>query len=142
MTERLDRIEALLLATAERQNEMNATLQQTQTVLNQTAQQQARNTDEIDTLLGAVSTNEVGVRTLSQTISELSTRIDESNQRFDILRAEAITDRQAARESAERWQSNFDAQLLEVRAQGEQIRALLSALANTNGRVNNLEQAS
>lgn len=142
MTERLDKIEALLPATAERQNEMNATLQQTQTVLNQTAQQQARNTDEIDTLLGAVSTNEVGVRTLSQTISELSTRIGESNQRFDILRAEAITDRQASEKSAERWQSNFDAQLLEVRAQGEQTRVLLSALANTNGRVDNLEQAS
>ncbi|MGI8936248.1 MAG: hypothetical protein ACR2FS_19480 [Phormidesmis sp.] len=57
MTERLDRIESLLLATAERQNEMNASLQQTQAVLNQTAQQQARNTDKIDTLFGAVSTN-------------------------------------------------------------------------------------
>lgn len=64
MTERLDRIESLLLATAEHQNEMNASLQQAQVVLNRTAQQQARNTDEIDTLLGAVSTNEVSVRAL------------------------------------------------------------------------------
>ena len=128
MTERLDRIEALLLATAERQNEMNATLQQTQAVLNQTAQQQAVNTDEIDTLLGAVSSNEVGIR-------DLVTRIDESNRRFDILRAEAIADRQQAERKSEAWQANFDAQMQVMRSQ-------LLEMSRINRRLDNLEQAS
>lgn len=156
MTERLDRIESLLLATAERQNEMNASLQQTQAVLNQTAQQQARNTDEIDTLLGAVSTNEVACRELRQSMTDANQRFEilraeaaadrqrsdqrsqmlraEANQRFEIFRAETAVDRQ-------RSDQRFDAQIAEIRAQGEQIRALLSVLATTNGRVDTLEQA-
>ena len=128
MTERLDRIEAILLATAERQNEMNASLQQTQTALSQTqavldrtAQQQSRQTDEIDTLLGAVSTNEVGVRALVA-------KIDESNTRFEILRQEAITDRQRADQRFEAMQEN--------------IQQLFRELIRTNRRVDNLEQAS
>lgn len=121
MTERLDRIEALLLTTAERQNEMNASLQQTQAVLNQTAQQQARNTDEIDTLLGAVSTTEVGLRTLVEQIAE-------SNQRFEILRQEAIADRQRSDQRFEAMQEN--------------LQQLFRELIRTNRRVENLEQAS
>lgn len=128
MTERLDRIEAILLATAERQNEMNASLQQTQTALSQTqavldrtAQQQSRQADEIDTLLGAVSTNEVGVRALV-------TKIDESNTRFEILRQEAIADRQRADQRFEAMQEN--------------IQQLFRELIRTNRRVDNLEQAS
>ena len=128
MTERLDRIEAILLATAERQNEMNASLQQTQTALSQTqavldrtAQQQSRQTDEIDTLLGAVSTNEVGVRALVA-------KIDESNTRFEILRQEAIADRQRADQRFEAMQEN--------------IQQLFRELIRTNRRVDNLEQAS
>ena len=121
MTERLDQIEALLLATAERQNEMNASLQQTQAVLNQTAQQQATNTSEIETLLGAVSTNEVGVQALVEQVAE-------NNRRFDILRQEAIADRQT-------WQANFDAQM-------EVMRSQLLEMSRINRRLDNLEQAS
>lgn len=62
------------------------------------------------------------------------------------FRAQAEADRQAFREEmqAQREESDrrFNEQLAEVRAQGEQIRALLSALATTNGRVDALEQAS
>ena len=118
MTERLDRIEAILLATAERQNEMNASLQQTQAVLNQTAQQQATSTSEIDTLLGAISTNEVGIRALV-------TKIDESNTRFEILRQEAITDRQKVDRRFEESTRRFD-------AQQENIQTLLAQLIATN----------
>lgn len=62
------------------------------------------------------------------------------------IRTQADTDRQTFREEmqAQREESDrrFNEQLAEVRAQGEQIRALLSALATTNGRVDALEQAS
>ena len=61
------------------------------------------------------------------------------------LREDANADRQLFREQAEadRRASDrrFDAQLEEIRAQGQQIRALLSALATTNGRVDGLEAA-
>lgn len=52
-------------------------------------------------------------------------------QRFDILLAEAREDRK-----------RLDAALGELAAQRESMQALLSALANTNGRVDSLEQAS
>lgn len=88
-----------------------------------------------------------------------SQRITENENRFNILLAEAQQDRleadadraenarrfdeMTARADADRQRSDqrFDAQLAEIRAQGEQIRALLSALATTNGRVDGLEQA-
>lgn len=128
MTERLDRIESLLMTTAERQNEMNASLQQTQAILNQTAQQQATNTSEIDTLLGAVSTNEVGMRALTENVNNLVIKIDESNQRFEVLRQEAIADRQ-------RSDAQFKAAL-------ENMQRLFIELISTNQRVDDLEQAS
>lgn len=120
MTERLDRIEALLLATAEQQNEMNASLQQTQGILNQTAQQQAVNTDEIDTLLGAASTNEVGIRALTKNVNQLVVKIDENNQHFEILREEAIADRQRSDE-------RFERMLLETCGVAEHVETLEQA---------------
>ena len=160
MTERLDRIESLLLSTAERQNEMNASLQQTQTILNQTAQQQAINSTGIDDLLGVVVTHETELQRVLSTIEESNQRFDilreeaiadraendrkfnENSRRFDILREEIIADRTESNRRFDESSQHFDAQLSEIRAQGEQIRALLSALANTNGRVSDLEQAS
>jgi hypothetical protein len=93
MTERLDRIEALLLITAER--------------LNQTAEQQQRNTTDIDNLLGAISTTDVEVRSLTQAVTT-------NEQRFAILREDAIADREENRR-------RFD-------AQQEVIQSLLLAL--------------
>jgi predicted nucleic acid-binding Zn-ribbon protein len=61
MSERLDRIEAIL----------------------------ERHTDEIDTLLGAVSTTEIAINNLVAEMAKTNTAIAESNQRFDVLRAEA-----------------------------------------------------
>ena len=61
-------------------------------------------------------------------------RISENESRFDVLLAESRAERQ---EYAQR----FDAMQQEIRALGEQNRALLSALASTNGRVDTLEQA-
>jgi hypothetical protein len=93
MTERLDRIEALLLITAER--------------LNQTAEQQQHNTTDIDNLLGAISTTDVEVRSLTQAVTT-------NEQRFAILREDAIADREENRR-------RFD-------AQQEVIQSLLLAL--------------
>ena len=128
MTERLDRIEALLLATAERQNEMNASLQQTQATLDRTAAQQAKQADEIDTLLGAVSTNEVSIRALVEQMAE-------SNRRFDILRAETIADR------AE-WRAGFDAQQEVLQRMLLELHSTNGAVAGLSDRVDGLEQAS
>lgn len=57
-----------------------------------------------------------------------------SDQRWEQLQAKADADRE---ESARR----FDEQMAQIRALSEQNRALLSALASTNGRVDSLEQA-
>ena len=128
MSERLDRIEAILLGTAERQNEINAslqrtqaTLERTQAVLDRTAQQQATNTSDIDTLLGAVSTNEVEIRALIQQMAE-------SNRLSDVLRQDAIADRQRSDQRFEAMQEN--------------IQRLFLELHSTNRRVDTLEQAS
>jgi len=98
-------------------------------------QRRSTNTDEIDTLLGAVSSNEVACRELRQTVETLVSAIGEGNQRFEVLRNEAIADRQLT-------DRRFDDQLTEIRAIGEQNRVLLLELINTNQRVENLEQAS
>jgi hypothetical protein len=119
MTERLDRIEILLERTALR-------LESTALRLNQTAEQQAKNTEDIDTLLGAVSTTEIEVQKL------LSARA-ESDRRFEVLRQEAIADRQRSDQRHEENQRKFDAQM-------EIMRSLLAELSNTNSRVENLEQ--
>ena len=132
MNERLERIEALLLATAERQNEMNASLQHTQAILDRTAEQQATNTREIDILLGAISTNEVALRAVVL-------RIDESNQRFDVLRQEAIADRQ---ESDQRLEAMRQKSNQRFEAMQENIQRLFLELHGTNRRVDTLEQAS
>jgi rubrerythrin len=164
MTERLDRIEA---------------------ILERTATQQERHAEEIDTLLGAVSSNEVAARNLiaemaktTAEMAETNAAVTESNQRFENLRQDAIADRQeTARkfndavaqmntdraENAKRFDDavtqmdtdraenakRFDDTLNRIDAGQEVIQRLLMELLNTNrdatklrDRVDNLEQAS
>jgi chromosome segregation ATPase len=150
MTERLDRIEA---------------------ILERTATQQERHADEIDTLLGAVSTTGVAVNNLVAEMAKTNAAVAESHQRFDVLRDEAIADR---RENRELWndamtqverdraeyrekfdramaQSDTDWARADERhaAQMEVIQTLLLELTKSNGnintlrdRVDNLERAS
>ena len=61
-------------------------------------------------------------------------RIEANESRFDTLVAELRAERARSDE-------RFTAQMAEIRALGEQNRALLSALATTNGRVDSLEKA-
>ncbi|MGB3298664.1 MAG: hypothetical protein WBA76_10380 [Phormidesmis sp.] len=70
MTERLDRIEALLETTG---------------------QQQAKQTEDIDTLLGAIAQTDRQVR-------DLRGESVDDKQRFEVLRAEAQNDRQETRQ--------------------------------------------
>jgi chromosome segregation ATPase len=128
MTQRLDRIEAILLTTSERLNETNATLNQTNATLSQTnaalsqtnatldrvAQQQERNTTDIDALLGAISTTDVEVRAIASSVSD-------SARLFENLRGDAIADRQ-------RSDQRFNELLGRLDAQGEVIQALLLEL--------------
>ncbi|MGB3298663.1 MAG: hypothetical protein WBA76_10375 [Phormidesmis sp.] len=89
-------------------------LQQTNATLDRTAQQQATNATSIDDLLGVVVAHEAEIQ-------QVVSAIEESNRRFDILREEAIADRQRSDE-------RFDRMLLEIRG--------------VAGRVETLEQAS
>ena len=96
MTERLDRIEALLERTAE-----------------QTAQNRAdisRQQSEIDDLLSLLSGT---LKAFQQTREEIA----ESNRRFDILRADAIEDRK-------RSDSRFETMLSEIRTTNQRITQL------------------
>jgi hypothetical protein len=150
MTDRLDRIEAILQTTAEKQ---------------------ARHADEIDALLGAVSTNEVVVKNLIAEMAKTTAAVAKSNQRFDVLRDEAIADRRENRELWNDAMTQADADRAEYRekfdramaqsdtdraraderhvAQMEVIQTLLLELTKSNGnintlrdRVDTLEQAS
>jgi chromosome segregation ATPase len=136
-----------------------------------TTEQQARHTDEIDTLLGAVSSNEVAIKELIAEMAKTNAAIAESNQRFDVLRDEAIADRRENRELWNDAMTQADADRAEYRekfdramaradadraraddrhtAQMEVIQTLLLELTKSNGnintlrdRVDTLEQAS
>ncbi len=76
MTERLDRIEALLEGTGEN--------------LKQTTAKQAKNTEDIDTLLGAIALSEAR-------IEKLVGKAEDTDTLFNTLRAEAQADRQETR---------------------------------------------
>ena len=140
MTERLDRIEVILKGTA---------------------QQQAKNTAEIETLLGAISTNEIAIRALTTNIARITDNVErvtatvEGNELLiDTVRAEARADRQETRQlwndavtqmkqdraeaKAEREANakRFDAQIVGNRqrfdAQQEVIQRLLVELVEMN----------
>lgn len=139
MTERLDRIESLLADTAQ---QLNRTAAQQ----DRTAAQQAKNTEDIDTLLGAITLAEAR-------IDRLMARAEVSDQRFEVLRAEAITDRQEAQQKfndaieqmrtdreAARVRAEADRRKADERhsAQMEVIQTLLLELTKTNGNVTKL----
>ncbi|MGB3768978.1 MAG: hypothetical protein WA947_20665 [Phormidesmis sp.] len=93
------------------------------------------------------------LRPMSNTTAENQKNASANEQRFENLLSDARADRKEWRADLEeirsradadrqQWQNNYDAQLAEVRALGEQNRALLSALATTNRRIGDLEQVS
>lgn len=97
-----------------------ASMESINAVLAATAVQQAQNTEGIDTLLGAMSTTEIEMQRVFGEIAE-------SNQRFEILRNEAIADRAKADADRERWQAAFEADRAEWQAALEADRARADA---------------
>ena len=128
-----------------------------------TARQTAENAEAITETRQAIRETNQGIRELKQSLElqresaddtadesvVLEHRANYSEAAVEALRRDAIADRkkideaqQKTDEDRQRWQANFDKQLAEIRALGEQNRALLSAMATTNRRIDNLEQAS
>ena len=114
----------------------------------ETRQQRQQTAEDIDTLLGAVSTNEVACRELRQSIEANENRLArlellvQSNSqtasanaaRFDVLLSDAQRDRQAVERDRAAWQAGFTEQMNELR----QIR--LSVRSNSE-HIDSLEQA-
>ena len=65
-------------------------------------------------VLQAAQLNTTAIAQLTDKIDEITDKIDESNQRFEVLRNEAITDRQRSDE-------RFDRMLLEIRGVAQRI---------------------
>lgn len=84
MTERLDRIEALLENTGQK--------------LDKTAAQQARNSDDIETLLGAIATTEASIQKTDASVRRLSVKVEGVELICDTIRAEARADRLETRQ--------------------------------------------
>ena len=89
-------------------------LESTGEKLDQAAQQQAKQTEDIDTLLGAIATTDRQVR-------DLRGESGDAKQRFEVLRAEAKNDRDEYRalfndaiaemeKQQSDWQAKFDSQ--------------------------------
>ncbi|MEL6260250.1 MAG: hypothetical protein AAFS06_06875 [Cyanobacteria bacterium J06631_12] len=94
MSERLDRIEA---------------------ILERVAQQQEKQSEEIDTLLGVVAANEREVR-------ELTDKSKYNEQLFEIIRAEAQADRDETRRLFNDAVSQMEANRAEIRAEAQADR--------------------
>jgi len=133
-------------ANAEAIDRISEGWEETQAIVQSNARAIAAEGDRVRELRESV---EVLYKSSDDTAAETSTheeRIAANEQRFETLLAEARADREAfkaelqtMREESDR---RFDAQMTEIRALGEQNRALLSALATTNSRVDQLERAS
>ncbi|MGB3300246.1 MAG: hypothetical protein WBA76_18440 [Phormidesmis sp.] len=113
VTGRLNQVTEGLDQVTEGLNQVTGQLNQVTERLNQVAEQQQRNTTDIDNLLGAISTTDVEVRAISQSVAA-------NEQRFNILIQEMRADRRASQQA---------------------FQALLLPLANVNGRVDDLEAA-
>lgn len=128
MVERLDRIKSLLESTGEN--------------LKQTTAKQVKNTEDIDTLLGAIALSEAR-------IEKLVGKAEDTDTLFNTLRAEAQADRQETRQlfndavaqiEIDRRKSDerFTEMLSRLDAGQENIQRLLVELLNTNRDVSRL----
>lgn len=142
MTERLDRIETLLLGLAERQSAYDERLTRVEGILESTARAQAASTDQmgqcderltrVETILEntvraqAANTDQIGRNAEANTAN--AEAVEQNEQRFSTLLEDSRADRAENRR-------RFDA------AQ-QVIQALLMQVANLNGRVEDLEGAA
>ncbi|MEL6903306.1 MAG: hypothetical protein AAFP07_20400 [Cyanobacteria bacterium J06606_4] len=145
MSDRLDRIEAIVESNARDIEASRGDLAETKAIAesnartieasaNQQAEiiaaisaQQATNTRDIDALVEGISGLATEIREVVQRVDESGQRIDGNAQRFDILLDEVRADRQRADERHAATQ--------------EILQSLLVELTKTNQRVDRLEQA-
>ena len=111
MTERLDRIEALL---------------------DRTAEQTANNRGEIEDLAGLF-------RNTLEAFERTQQEIAESNRRFDILRDDAIADRQRSDERFEESNRRFQAMQEDIQRLYLEVRSTNVSVAGLSDRVSSLE---
>ncbi|MEM9151819.1 MAG: hypothetical protein AAGB19_15375 [Cyanobacteria bacterium P01_F01_bin.3] len=104
MTERLDRIEAALEASAA---------------------QQTKNSSDIEALIGVASTNDAAIRELTANVDRVTTATAEGNQRFEVLRQDAIADR---RELSQRFDDLADQMNADRRATRQHFDEMASEL--------------
>ena len=99
----------------------------TANIINLTTQQETNtaNITDLITLSGNVL----------RAVDGLIAKIDESNQRFEVLRNDAIADRRTADRRTEESNRRFDAQM-------EAMRSQLLEMSRMNRRIDDLEQAS
>lgn len=117
MTERLDRIEA---------------------ILETTAQQQAKTSDEVDTLLGAVGTNEAAIRDLTANVNELVGESKDSQKRFEILRDEAQQDRAENRRNTDMLTANIQRLEQAISKLSDNVALMVAENRSQRETVNNL----
>jgi len=129
MTERLDRIESGIESLNQAINTIVVD------IVRPTALQTQANAKAIDRLTAQIDR----VENISRLSDETSS---ENEQRFNTLLAESRAERIANAKKFDEQIQRIDAAFDELKAQRESMRALLSALATTNGRVDTLEQAS
>jgi len=134
MSERLDRIESMLSASAEagrrtderldrvstKLESVSTKLESVSIKLESVAAQQEKNTSDIDTLVGAAAT-------FASDCEALSRKIDASNQRFDTLRAENIADRAEYRRQNEETNARIEAQRAEYQRLNAETNARIEA---------------
>ncbi|PZO47082.1 MAG: hypothetical protein DCF15_19510 [Phormidesmis priestleyi] len=123
-------------------NSTSTALQGTNATLDRIAVQQTTHTDEIDTLLGAVSSNEVACRELRQTVGTLVSAIDEGNQRFEILRSEAIARQQRSDQRFEESNRRFEAMQKTLQRLFLELHSTNGAVSGLSDRIDQIEQAS
>ena len=114
MTERLDRIEAI---------------QETSTAyISELAAQQETSTNHITDLITISRKVMLAVENLSETYESLRREVRENTRRFEVLRQEAIADRQALEKRIEterqNMESKFNALMLEIQSTNQRVLAL------------------
>ena len=117
MSERLDRIES---------------------ALDRVAQQQERNTSGIDDLLGTVAQTDRQVQDTCARVDKLVDKVDESNQRFEVLRAEAQADREENRRNADMLTANIQRLEQSIAKLSDNVALMVEENRSQRETVNNL----
>ena len=136
MTERLDRIEALLLGLAKQQSAHNECLVRIDSTLDKAATQTVANAEQSRTNGQQIADNAEAIAGTRQLVQANAEAIATNEQRFEVMRGDVNADRQ-------QWQAAADADRAENRrrfdAQQQIAQAMLVELSRVNSRLEVLE---